>query len=88
MFILISYDFMKSNDVSIHAITNDYNKAIKYYNDTIERYKFYNDDDNTCKLIELIQIQDNDFFDVEGFTFFWGIEHNKVKIIKSNNRDE
>jgi len=85
MYILTSYDFLKSNDVSIHSITNNYNKAIKQYNDTIERYEYYNDDEEHCKLIELIEI-DNDFFDLEGFTFFWGLGHEKVNVIRSNNR--
>ncbi|MBU3733944.1 MAG: hypothetical protein FGM30_05530 [Candidatus Fonsibacter sp.] len=87
MYILISYDFLKSNDVSIHSITDNYDKAIKNYDDTIDRYYCYNEDDKHCKLIELIEI-DNNFFDLEGFTFFWGLPHDKIKVIKSNNRDD
>ena len=86
MYVLISYDFLKSNDVSIHCLTNNYEKAISCYDDTIERYKYYNEDDDNCKLIELIEIE-NDFFNIEGFTFFWGLNHDKIKIIKSNNRE-
>jgi hypothetical protein len=85
MFILISYDFLKSNDVSIHSLTDNYDTAINFYNDIIERYKYYNDNDDNCKLIELIQI-DNNFFDIEGSTLFWGLNNDKIKIIKSNNR--
>lgn len=86
MYIIISYDFGNSNDVSINTITNDLEKANKYFKIILDYNKDYNKDDTNCKLIELIEI-DNDFFDMKGFTLYWGDEHKNAKILLSNNKD-
>ena len=60
MYVIISFDFGNSNDVSINCITNDLEKASKHYKITLDYNKDYNKDDSKCKLIELIEIE-NDF---------------------------
>jgi len=59
MYLIISYDFGNSNDVSINSITNDLEKANKHYKIILDYNKDYNKDDANCKLIELIYIEDD-----------------------------
>jgi hypothetical protein len=87
MYLIISYDFGNSNDVSINSITNDLEKANKHYKIILDYNKDYNKDDTNCKLIELIYIED-EFFDMKGFTLYWGELHNNAKILLSNNKDD
>ena len=86
MYVIISFDYGNSNDVSINCITNDLEKASKQYKITLDYNKDYNKDESKCKLIELIEIE-NDFFDIKGFTLYWGNIHSNAKILLSNNTD-
>ena len=42
MYVIISFDFGNSNDVSINCITNDLEKASKHYKITLDYNKDYN----------------------------------------------
>jgi hypothetical protein len=87
MFLILTFDFQNSNDVNIVCLTKNLEKATVCYQRTVEKYVFYNLQSKNCLLIELIEIPD-EFDDVNGYNFFWGIGHPDVKVIKSNINTE
>lgn len=89
MYIIISYDYRNSNDVSIHNITTNLDKSISNYKIIIDWNRDYNKADNHFKLIELIQVEE-DFFNKDGFKLYWykNEDFTQAKILMTNNTDD
>lgn len=85
MYILISYDLIDTNDTTIHMISNNLDKAYDAYEDVFVKLDAWIQDGIHPYLIELLDIEE-EFFDLNGFTLYWGEKHDKVKILRSNNR--
>jgi hypothetical protein len=95
MYIVISFDFAGSSNVTLHAMTNDESVAHQVYEDQaakpdsqirspsdLEHQDFH-------RLVELVEIDPEIFTSMDStYTFFWENIHNipkGVRVIKTNN---
>lgn len=88
IFVVISFDFGGSSDVTLHACTTSYDNAIDVYEKLSSKYESYNlkmSEDGAAKLVELLEVPDG-FCSEKGHILYWGDEITNVKILKTNNK--
>lgn len=79
MYIIISYD-MRTRSVAVHGLSSDLNKSINRYNEVVKENYIYNSFEENCKIIELVEI-DDEFYDLDGYQLYWTNDNNKKRIL-------